>query len=122
MSIGTNDLTQYLLAADRTNPALAGRQDGLHPAVLRGVRDVVTAARAAPDGCEVAVCGELAGDPDGALVLVGLGVGELSMGTASFGPVKRALATRTRAELEALASSALACRSADEVRDLVARR
>jgi len=53
MSIGTNDLTQYLLAADRTNPALAGRQDGLHPAVLRSVRDVVAAARGAPEGCEV---------------------------------------------------------------------
>jgi phosphoenolpyruvate-protein phosphotransferase len=122
MSIGTNDLAQYLLAADRTNPALAARQDGLHPAVLRAVRDTVTAAAGAPGGCEVAVCGELAGDPDGALVLVGLGVGELSMGPSSFGAAKRALSTRTRAELEALATAALACRSAAEVRELVAGR
>jgi phosphoenolpyruvate-protein phosphotransferase len=121
MSIGTNDLAQYLLAADRTNPALAARQDGLHPAVLRAVRDTVAAA-AAVRGCEVAVCGELAGDPEGALVLVGLGVDELSMGPSSFGPVKRALATRTRDELEALAANAIACRSASEVRELVASR
>jgi phosphoenolpyruvate-protein phosphotransferase len=122
MSIGTNDLAQYLLAADRTNPALAARQDGLHPAVLRAVRDTVAAAATAPGGCEVAVCGELAGDPDGALVLVGLGVDELSMGPSSFGPVKRALAAQTRDALELLAADALACRSASEVRELVASR
>ena len=122
MSIGTNDLTQYLLAADRMNPALADRQDGLHPAVLRAVADVVAAAAAAAGGCEVAVCGELAGDPIGAQVLVGLGVGELSMGTSSFGAVKRAIGARSRGELEALAAASLASRSAAEVRALVAGR
>jgi phosphoenolpyruvate-protein phosphotransferase len=122
MSIGTNDLTQYLLAADRMNPALADRQDGLHPAVLRAVADVVAAAAAATGGCEVAVCGELAGDPIGAQVLVGLGVGELSMGTSSFGAVKRAIGARSRGELEALAAASLASRSAADVRALVADR
>jgi phosphocarrier protein FPr len=122
MSIGTNDLTQYLLAADRTNPALADRQDGLHPAVLRGVAGVVAAARGAPRHCDVAVCGELAGDPIGARVLVGLGVEELSMGSASFGSVKRAIAARTRRELEELASAAVACQSVAEVRALVEDR
>jgi phosphoenolpyruvate-protein phosphotransferase len=122
MSIGTNDLTQYLLAADRTNPALADRQDGLHPAVLRAVAGVVAAARDAPGVCDVAVCGELAGDPIGAQVLVGLGVAELSMGSASFGSVNRAIAARTRRELEGLATSALASRSAAEVRALVEDR
>jgi phosphoenolpyruvate-protein phosphotransferase len=122
MSIGTNDLTQYLLAVDRTNPALAARQDGLHPAVLRAVADVVAGARVAPGGCQVGVCGELAGDPIGAQLLVGLGVEELSMNPSAFGAVKRALAARNRADLEALAGEALACASADDVRALVAER
>ena len=119
MSIGTNDLTQYLLAVDRTNPALADRQDAVHPAVLRAVARVVEGARAAPNRCEVAVCGELAGDPDGAALLIGLGVDELSMGAGSFGAVKRAVAGRTRDELVAMARDALAATSAGAVRALV---
>ena len=118
MSIGTNDLTQYLLAADRTNAALADRQDPLHPAVLRAVASVVAAAASAP-GCEVAVCGEMCGDPDGALLLVGLGVSELSMEPRAFGPVKRALAERALPELRALAARARSMRSAPEVREAV---
>jgi phosphoenolpyruvate-protein phosphotransferase len=118
MSIGTNDLTQYLLAADRSNPALGHRQDPLHPAVLRAVRQVVEAA--ASTECRVAVCGEMAGDPAGAMLLVGLGVGELSMGPEAFGPVKRAVASHSRAALEALATEALALGSAAEVRAKVA--
>ncbi len=115
MSIGTNDLTQYLLAADRTNPALAARQDPLHPAVLRAVARVVAAGDAAPS-CEVAVCGEMAGDPAGAMILIGLGVDELSMEPRAFGAVKRAVAARTLPELVALAEGAQLLPSADAVR------
>ncbi len=115
LSIGTNDLTQYLLAADRTNPALAALQDPLHPAVLLAVARVVSAARTA-GSCDVAVCGEMAGDPHGALLLVGLGVDELSMEPRAFGAVKRAVGSRTRAELEATAEAALSLPSADAVR------
>ena len=82
LSIGTNDLTQYTLAADRGNAALADLQDALHPAVLRLVRMALEGAAAA--GIPVAVCGELAGDPAGALVLVGMGVDELSADPASL--------------------------------------
>jgi phosphoenolpyruvate-protein phosphotransferase len=119
-SIGTNDLTQYLLAADRTNPALASRQDPLHPAVLRSIRSVVAAggARRIP----VAVCGEMAGDPAGAIVLVGLGIDELSMDPRSFGPVKRALADVTRDEAVAIAAEACQATSAAAVRALVGQR
>lgn len=120
MSIGTNDLTQYLLAVDRGNPALATRQDPAHPAVLRAVARVVDAASARSGACEVAVCGEMAGDPAGAMLLIGLGVDELSMEPAAFGAVKRAVARHTRAELAALARRALAASSADEVRAIVA--
>lgn len=119
MSIGTNDLTQYLLAADRTNAALATRQDALHPAVVRAIAATVEAGRAAE--IPVAVCGEMAGDPAGAIVLAGLGVDELSMGEASFAPVKRALASVTSAQAEALAREAVDAESAAEARGLVER-
>jgi phosphoenolpyruvate-protein phosphotransferase len=118
MSIGTNDLTQYLLAADRTNPALADRQDPLHPAVLRAVARVVEAARGT-GSCAVAVCGEMAGDPAGALVLVGLGVDELSMEPRAFGAVKRAVAARSLPELVALAEAAQSLSSARAVREAI---
>jgi phosphocarrier protein FPr len=120
MSVGTNDLTQYLLAADRTNPRLAGRQDPVHPAVLRAVARVVEGGAA--HGSEVAVCGEMAGDPAGAVLLVGLGIDELSMDPTAFGGVKRALADRSRDELRELARRAQDLGSAAEVRELVAVR
>jgi phosphoenolpyruvate-protein phosphotransferase len=85
-SIGTNDLTQYTMAADRGNPALAHLQDALHPAVLRLIGMVVAGADGA--GIPVAVCGELAGDPAGALVLVGLGVDELSADAGTLDEVR----------------------------------
>jgi len=113
-SIGTNDLTQYIMAADRGNAALARLQDALHPAVLRAVAGVVAGADAA--GIPVAVCGELAGDPAGALVLVGLGVDELSADAGSLDEVRAALAACTAAELEALAASALVAPDAPAVR------
>ncbi|MEO7294753.1 MAG: phosphoenolpyruvate--protein phosphotransferase [Candidatus Limnocylindria bacterium] len=117
MSIGTNDLTQYLLAADRSNAALADRQDPLHPAVLRAIARVVDAA--AGSNCAVAVCGEMAGDPAGALLLVGLDVDELSMESRAFGPVKRALGARRLPALVALATAAQQLSTAAEVRNAV---
>jgi phosphoenolpyruvate-protein phosphotransferase len=117
-SIGTNDLTQYTLAADRSNPALAYLQDALHPAVLRLVAAVVAGADGA--GIPVAVCGELAGDPLGALVLVGLGVDELSADAGSLDGLRAAIASVTRAQLAELARRALAATDAAAVR-LLAR-
>lgn len=118
MSIGTNDLTQYLLAADRSNAELAARQDPLHPAVLRAIGHVVEAARSVP-ACRVAVCGEMAGDAAGAQLLVGIGVDELSMEPRAFGAVKRALGARTLPDLVALAARAQEMRTAAEVRRAV---
>jgi len=115
-SIGTNDLTQYLLAADRTNPELTGLQDALHPAVVRAIRMVTGAAGAA--GKPVAVCGELAGDPAGALVLVGLGVDELSADAGSLDALRFHLAGVTYVQLQRLAARALQARDAEEVRAL----
>jgi phosphoenolpyruvate-protein kinase (PTS system EI component) len=116
-SIGTNDLTQYVMAADRTNPELAAMQDALHPAVLRAVELIVRGADAAR--IPVAVCGELGGDPAGALVLVALGVDELSADPGAIDTLRAHLAQVTRAELDEVAHSALAARNAEEVRALV---
>ena len=115
-SIGTNDLTQYVLAADRGNAALAGLQDALHPAVLRAIAGIVAGADSA--GIPVAVCGELAGDPAGALVLAGLGVDELSADAGSLDGVRAALAGVTRPQLDALAHAALAAVDAETVREM----
>jgi phosphoenolpyruvate-protein phosphotransferase len=116
-SIGTNDLTQYLLAADRTNPALAALQDPMHPAVLRSIRGVISVAHAR--SIPVAVCGEIAGDPVGAIALAGLGIEELSMDARSFGPVKRRLAAISRDEAAEVAIRACDARSAAEARAVV---
>ena len=116
-SIGTNDLTQYLLAADRTNPALAAAQDPMHPAVLRSIRAVIAAGKAR--GIPVAVCGEMAGDPAGAIVLTGLGIDELSMDARSFGAVKRSVAVISRGEAAEIAIRACDMRSAADARAFV---
>ncbi len=117
-SVGTNDLTQYTLAADRTNPRVAHLGDACHPAVLRQIRDVTLAAHAL--GKWVGVCGELAGDPSGVPILLGLGLDELSM-TPHAIPAAKAQIRRWSAEAAAsLAEKALALDSAQAVRQLVA--
>jgi phosphoenolpyruvate-protein phosphotransferase len=115
-SIGTNDLTQYTLAMDRLHPVLAKQADGLHPAVLRMVDMVVKAASA--HGKWVGVCGGIAGDPKGAIILTGLGVTELSVTIPSVAAIKATLRRVSREQAQALAKRAMACRTATEVRSL----
>jgi multiphosphoryl transfer protein len=115
-SIGTNDLTQYVLAMDRQHPELAAEADALHPAVLRLIRQTVLGARAA--GIKTGVCGGLAGDPAGAAMLCGLGVDELSMSPGDVPAVKARLRASRHDTLEALALKALDCDGAAEVRAL----
>jgi phosphotransferase system enzyme I (PtsP) len=86
LSIGTNDLTQFLFAADRANPRLADRYDWLSPAILRFLRRVVTTAQAA--NVPVTVCGEMGGRPLEALALAAIGVERLSVTPAAIGPLK----------------------------------
>ena len=116
-SIGTNDLTQYVLAMDRLHPVLAKQADALHPAVLRMIKATVDAADAA--GIWVGVCGGVAGEPEGALVLTGLGVRELSVSVPAVAAVKARLRSVTRADTQRLAERALACGTVAEVRALV---
>jgi phosphocarrier protein FPr len=115
-SIGTNDLTQYVLAMDRGHPSLAKQADGLHPAVLRMVDRTVQAATAA--GKWVGVCGGIAGDPRGAAILTGLGVTELSVSIPSIAAIKAQVRRLSLAKAQALARQAVACRTAAEVRSL----
>ncbi|MDB5969160.1 MAG: fructose transporter subunit [Hydrocarboniphaga sp.] len=115
-SIGTNDLTQYVLAIDRQNPELAAEADSLHPAVLRLIR--LTVEGAAYHGRWVGVCGGLAGDPFGAMLLTGLGVHELSMTPRDIPAVKARLRATDLATLKLLATKALSAETAAEVRAL----
>jgi phosphocarrier protein FPr len=115
-SIGTNDLTQYVLAMDRMHPALAREVDGLHPVVLRLIDQVVRAATAA--GKWVGVCGGVAGEPRGAMILAGLGVAELSMSVPSIASIKAQLRNTSLAKIQVYAKKALACQSPEEVRAL----
>ncbi len=117
LSIGTNDLTQYTLAAERGNAGVAALGDHLDPAVLALIGAVGTAA--AGSDTEVAVCGDLASDPSVAALLVGLGVRELSVPPRDVPRIKQAVRQTCRTDAEALAERALACPGAAEVRALL---
>ena len=105
VSIGTNDLTQYMLAADRTLGSVSGYQTAWHPAVLRAIKLIADAGR--DNNMPVGVCGEAAADPDLAVVLVGLGVNSLSMTPAALDDVRVELANWTLTEARAKAEKAL---------------
>jgi phosphoenolpyruvate-protein phosphotransferase len=116
-SIGTNDLVQYTLAADRTNPELADLGSALQPAVLRLIDRTVTAAR--DHDRHVSVCGEAAADPEVVPLLVGLGVDELSVAPASVGPVRAMLDSIDPARCRELAAAALVAPTLAEVRSVL---
>jgi len=118
-SLGTNDLAQYVLAADRGNAEVAALADALHPAVLRLIDRVARAA--AEGGRSVAVCGEVAGDPLAIPVLLGLGIAELSMAAARIPVAKQAVRAIDVGAARQLAARALAAESAAAVRELGSR-
>ncbi|GAA2949601.1 phosphoenolpyruvate--protein phosphotransferase [Microbacterium luteolum] len=117
-SIGTNDLTQYTMAADRMLGSVAGLQDPWHPAVLRLVREVGDAGSRL--GKPVGICGEAAADPMLAVVLVGLGATSLSMAPSALADVRHTLSERTLDEARSLAQVALAADDAAGARKAVA--
>ncbi|MGN6268927.1 MAG: phosphoenolpyruvate--protein phosphotransferase [Sphingomonas sp.] len=117
-SIGSNDLSQYALARDRTNPAVAAGLDGLHSAVLRLIDATVRGGAA--HGRWTGVCGGLAAVPEAVPILIGLGVTELSVPTAAVAEVKALVRTLDHARCHALAAQALAAPDAAAVRALVA--
>ncbi|MBN9154175.1 MAG: phosphoenolpyruvate--protein phosphotransferase [Microbacterium sp.] len=113
-SIGTNDLTQYTLAADRLLGSVASFQDPWHPAVLRLVREVGAAGRAHDK--PVGICGEAAADPLLAVVLVGLGATSLSMAPTALADVRASLLENTLADAQRVAEAALAADDAASAR------
>jgi len=119
-SIGTNDLTQYTLAMDRSNARLAPQVDTLHPAVLRLIERTVAGAH--QHGRWVGICGALAGDPQAIPVLLGLGVNELSADVPLVPAVKARVRALSMAECRATALEALDAADGAEVRAIVARR
>jgi len=119
LSVGSNDLTQYLLAVDRNNARVASLYDSLHPAVLRAVAQVVEGGHRR--GREVGVCGEMAGDPAAAVLLVGMGVDHLSMSVAGLPRVKAAIRAVPWRRARELLQEALALEDGAGVRALVER-
>lgn len=118
ISVGTNDLTQYLLAVDRNNTRVAGLYDSLHPAMLRVLKQIVTSAEAA--GLDVSLCGEMAGDPMGALLLTGMGFRNLSMNGRSVARIKYLLRRVELHDAEELASRVLQAHFTTDVRHMTA--
>ena len=115
VSIGTNDLTQYTLAADRLLGSVASFQDPWHPAVLRLIREVGAAGRV--NGKPVGICGEAAADPLLAVVLVGLGATTLSMAPTALADVRATLLTHTLDDALRIAEAALGADDAASARE-----
>jgi phosphocarrier protein FPr len=116
-SIGTNDLAQYVFASDRTNSTVAKLADALHPAVLQLIHLTCSAAHNA--GKKVSLCGEIAGDPVAAPLLLGLGVDELSVPLLAVPTIKDRVRGLEMTHCRQLAAAALTCGSATEVRSLL---
>jgi len=113
-SVGTNDLCQYVCAADRSNNSAASYYNQFHPAMFRLLKQINTAFTAA--GKPLSICGELGSDPLAAPVLIGLGFRKLSMGAASVADVKRKIAAITLEQAQKAAETALTLSTAEDVR------
>jgi phosphotransferase system enzyme I (PtsP) len=118
ISVGTNDLTQYLLAVDRNNTRVAGLYDSLHPAMLRVLKQIVTEGEAA--GLQISLCGEMAGDPMGALLLTGMGYRNLSMNGRSVARIKYLLRSIELADAQELTRRVLEAQFTTDVRHMTA--
>ena len=119
MSVGTNDLTQYLLAVDRNNPRVADLYDALHPSVLRALKSIYD--QAATVNCQLSVCGEMAGDPISAVVLLGLGYENFSMSASSLLRVKSLMLKVSREMANDLVKQALYLSDGAEVVDYMSK-
>jgi phosphotransferase system enzyme I (PtsP) len=112
-SIGTNDLIQYTLAADRNNPKVKKYYDPFHPAVLHSIKRVVDAANKAKKG--VSLCGEMAADPVAAVLLLGIGITDFSLSAPSIPVIKQAMRKVTLAAARTIADTALAMETGSEI-------
>jgi phosphotransferase system enzyme I (PtsP) len=117
LSVGTNDLVQYLLAVDRNNASVASLYQSLHPAVLRALEQVVLGAHRA--GKPISICGEMASDPGCALLLLGLDVDSLSVSVAALAKVKWAICSFAHEQMASLSRQALSICEPEKVRALL---
>ena len=117
LSIGSNDLTQYLLAVDRNNPRVAKLYDSLHPAVLRAILQVIVAGTS--NNTPVSVCGEMAGDPAAAILLLGMGIDSLSMSVAQLPRIKWVIRSFESEQARELLNQALDMEDAASIRSLM---
>ena len=113
MSVGTNDLTQYLLAVDRNNPRVANLYHTLHPSVLRALKQIYDQASSV--NCQLSICGEMAGDPLSTVILLGLGYETFSMSASSLLRVKSILLNVSRKDAKLLSKKALKMSSSKEI-------
>ena len=120
ISIGTNDLTQYLIAVDRNNESVADLFSSLHPSVLRAMEQIVAGANR--QNTPVSVCGELAGDPLGVMALMGMGIESLSMSAGSLLRAKKVIRSFNRGELVELFNEAKEMDDAQDVKDFYIER
>ena len=118
-SIGTNDLTQYLLAVDRNNATVAHLFQSMHPAVLRSMRQAIQAAR--EEGIWVGMCGELAGDPAATMLLLGMGLDELSVSPVILPEIKMLIRALSLEEAREFTNQVLTLCSADKIQNLCDR-
>jgi len=117
LSVGTNDLTQYLLAVDRGNERVAKRFDSLHPAVITALQHVVEAGR--QQHTPVSVCGQAAGDPAMAILLLGMGINSLSMSASDLPRIKSVIRSITREQARSLLNEVLQMEKATPIRELL---
>ncbi|MFT6926973.1 MAG: phosphotransferase system enzyme I (PtsP) [Psychromonas sp.] len=118
ISVGSNDLIQYLLAVDRNNSRVASLYDSYHPAVLQALKIIIDSGKSFE--LEVSICGELAGDPIGCLILIGLGYNKLSMNSYNMGRIKYLINALPRYELEYCVELALKASSGKDIRAIFA--
>ena len=117
LSVGSNDLTQYLLAVDRNNPNVAELYDSYHPAVLQALMQIAEVGKKV--GKPTSICGELAGDPGAAILLMGMGYNSLSMNATNLPKVKYVLRTISKIESKNLLSQVIKLSSAEDVHQKV---
>jgi len=117
LSIGSNDLTQYLLAVDRGNERVAAHFDCLHPAVIRALQQVMAAGE--QQNKPVSVCGEAAGDPAMVILLLGMGIHSLSMSAGDLPRIKSVIRTFSRVQARSLLNEVLQVEKAAEIRRLL---
>jgi phosphotransferase system enzyme I (PtsI) len=118
-SIGTNDLVQYILAVDRDSSVVASYYQKFHPAVVHALDYIVESA--ARNKIDLSICGEMAGDPLGSLLLIGLGIKELSVETTSFLRIKRLIRMLKYSDAKKIAEKALTMNTEAKIKELLSR-